>query len=42
LTFLDQYPTKVASVTLDQVNEAFRRYIKPDQMTTVIAGTVQK
>jgi zinc protease len=41
LSFLDQYPVKVGSVTLEQANAVFRKYIKPEEMTTVIAGTVQ-
>jgi predicted Zn-dependent peptidase len=41
LSFLDQYPVKVGSVALEQANAVFRKYIKPEEMTTVIAGTVQ-
>jgi len=41
LSFLDQYPAKIGSVTLEQANAVFRKYIKPEEMTTVVAGTVQ-
>jgi predicted Zn-dependent peptidase len=41
LTYLDQYPGKIESVTLDQANAVFRKYVKPEQMTTVVAGTIQ-
>lgn len=41
LTHLDQYPAKIESVSLDQANAVFRKYIKPEEMMTVVAGTMQ-
>lgn len=39
LEFLDEYPSIVAAVTKDEVDEAMRKYIHPESATTVIAGT---
>ncbi|SMF51891.1 M16 family metallopeptidase [Pseudogulbenkiania subflava] len=38
LTFLDDYVKHVAAVTPDQVRDAWRRRIHPEQMATVIVG----
>jgi len=38
LTWLDEYPRKVAAVTLDDIRRAFRERVVPDQMVTVIVG----
>ena len=39
--FLDTYTTKVQAVTLQQIQDAFTRRIKPAQMATVIVGGPQ-
>jgi|YNPNPStandDraft_1061719.scaffolds.fasta_scaffold40541_1 zinc protease len=38
LDYLDQFPKRVAAVTLDDVKAAFRRYIKPEHFVTVIVA----
>lgn len=38
LTYLDDFIPRVEAVTADQIREAFRRRIRPDQMVTVILG----
>lgn len=38
--FLDQYPEMINAITLVDVNAAIRKYIRPDLLHTVIAGTL--
>ncbi|MFK7967339.1 MAG: M16 family metallopeptidase [Burkholderiaceae bacterium] len=38
LDYLETWPGKVRAVTLDQVNDAIKRRIQPDQMLTVVVG----
>ncbi|MEO6696946.1 MAG: pitrilysin family protein, partial [Gammaproteobacteria bacterium] len=38
LDYLDSYNKKVEQVTLEQIRDAFKRRIKPEQMVTVIVG----
>jgi len=40
--YLDRYPQMVEEVTIEQVNEAIRNYFKPDRMTIVIAGELNR
>jgi zinc protease len=40
--YLDTYPSRVAAVTREQANEAFRRRVDPAQFTIVSAGTFAK
>jgi zinc protease len=40
--YLDEYPSQIASLTKEQVDEAIRKYIHPEVATTVIAGTIEK
>lgn len=40
LSFMDEYPEIINALTLDHVNEAIRKYCDPDQIMTVIAGTL--
>jgi len=40
VTWLDQYPEKIASLTTAQVNAAIRKYVKPDSMVIIKAGSV--
>lgn len=42
LEYVDQYPDRVAALTLDQVNDAIRRHLDPSKMVTVEAGTLPK
>ena len=39
---IDQYPFKVNAVTLEQVNEAIKKYIKTDNLYQVAAGSIDK
>lgn len=39
VSYLDEFPHLVAALTKEQINEAIRKYIHPEVMTTVIAGT---
>jgi zinc protease len=36
--YLDQFPEEIASLTLEQVNEAVRRYLRPDAIHEALAG----
>ncbi len=38
LDYLDSYNRKVEQVTLEQIRDAFKRRVKPEQMVTVIVG----
>jgi zinc protease len=40
LAFVDDYPTKIETLTLDQVNAAIRKYLNPDRMVLVEAGSL--
>jgi zinc protease len=40
LSWIDEYPTKIAALTLDDVNAAIRRHVDPKKMITVTAGTL--
>jgi zinc protease len=42
LNFVDEYPKKVAALTLEDVNGAIRRHLDPSKMVVVQAGTVAK
>jgi zinc protease len=42
LSWLDDYPRAVDALTVDQVNAAIRRHLKPDSMVLVEAGTLPK
>ncbi|MES2584331.1 MAG: pitrilysin family protein [Pseudomonadota bacterium] len=39
VTWLDEFPGKVNALTNEQVNAAIRKYLKPESMVTVKAGT---
>jgi zinc protease len=41
VTWLDQYPKVIESLTLDQVNGAVKKHLNPDDMFLIKAGTVQ-
>jgi zinc protease len=38
--WLDEYPAKVNALTPEQVNGAIRKYLDPEKMTLIKAGTV--
>ncbi len=38
LTYLDDFPAKVAAVTREQVKDAFQRHVKPEDLVTVIVA----
>jgi zinc protease len=40
LSWLDEYPRVIDALTLEQVNGAIRRYLDPDKMVLVEAGTL--
>jgi zinc protease len=40
LSWLDDYPKAVDALTLEQVNAAIRRYLQPDAMVLIEAGTL--
>lgn len=39
-SYMDEYPDLINTVTLDQVNSAIKKYIHPEKVVTVVAGTV--
>lgn len=39
-SFLDRYPTLINSLTTEQVNGAIKKYLKPESMVMIEAGTV--
>jgi zinc protease len=42
LSWLDDYPKAINALTLEQVNAAIRKYLNPDKMVLVEAGTLPK
>jgi zinc protease len=42
LTYLDNYPKMVKSITLEQANSAIEKYINFDMLYRVAAGTVDE
>ncbi len=40
LTFVDQYPARVAALTKEQVNGAIKKHLDPEKMVLIKAGTV--
>jgi zinc protease len=42
LDYIQRYPKIYRSVTLDQVRQAARKYLHPDDLTVVIAGPYNK
>ena len=39
VTWLDEFPAKVEALTDQQVNAAIKKYLKPENMVLVRAGT---
>jgi len=42
VTYMDQYTKDLQAVTLDEVNAAIKKYIDPEKVLTVIAGSVDE
>jgi zinc protease len=42
LDYLDKWTSKIQSVTRDEAHAAFRKYIQPDQLVTVVVGNGSK
>jgi zinc protease len=42
LNFIDKYPDIINALTVDEVNSAIKKYIKPDDIAIVIAGSVDE
>ncbi len=42
VSYMDEYPSKIQAVTLDQVNRVIKKYIDPDKVVTVVAGSIDK
>lgn len=40
LSFIDEYPARVAALTTAQVNGAIKKYLNPEKMVVIKAGTV--
>ena len=40
VAFIDKYPDIINALTLDQVNSAVKKYINPDKVDIVVAGSV--
>jgi zinc protease len=40
VSFIDKYPDVIDALTLEQVNNAVKKYIDPDKVTIVVAGSV--
>ena len=40
VTWLDEYPKKIASLTTTDVNNAIKKYVKPETMFMIKAGTI--
>lgn len=38
--WVDEYPHRIEALTLDQVNGAIKKYLRPDKMVTIMAGTL--
>lgn len=40
VSYLDEFPSHIAALTKEQIDEAIRKYFHPEVATTVIAGTL--
>jgi predicted Zn-dependent peptidase len=38
---LDEYATRIQSVTLEEANAAIRKYIRPELFVTAVAGSLK-
>ena len=39
---LDEYPSIIQKLTLKQINEAIKKYINPEKLVIVAAGSIDK
>jgi zinc protease len=39
-SYMDEYPELINAVTLEEINSAIKKYIDPDKVITIVAGTV--
>ncbi len=42
VNYLDQFPTMVNALTTQQVNDAIKKYIRPENLFTVAAGSIEQ
>ena len=42
LAWVDQYPAKISALNVTEVNSAIKKYLNPDQMVLIKAGTVME
>ena len=42
MDYLDEYPDKINALTLNEVNAAIKKYIKPENLYIVVAGSVDQ
>ncbi len=42
LTWLDEYPKAIESLTVDQVNSAIKKHLDPNKMLLIKSGTVNE
>ena len=42
LDYVERYPELVRAVTVEDVNAAIRKYFRPDHLTVVIAGDIER
>lgn len=40
--FIDQFPDMIKNITLEQVNQAIRRYVEYDKIATIVAGSIDR
>ncbi|MGZ4986125.1 MAG: M16 family metallopeptidase, partial [Chthoniobacterales bacterium] len=40
MTWLDEFPKRVAALSLEEVNAAIKKHLRPDKMTLIKAGSV--
>lgn len=40
VSYLDEYPERVKALSLEEVNEAIENYLKPEALSTAVAGTM--
>ena len=38
--WIDEFPRRVQAMTLEQANDSIKKFLQPDKMVTVLAGTL--
>ncbi|MBN1301207.1 MAG: insulinase family protein [Melioribacteraceae bacterium] len=41
ISYMDEYPNLIQALTVDEVNNVVKKYIDPDKLVTVVAGSVK-